>query len=171
MAHYVSNKDLTAEIIACQTSNSRPNQVSDNLARMLFLIVSRYSLKGQFRGYSYRDEMVADALTHLCCGGNKQPIPPALRFNAGYAEQKAERDGTKALPPNPLAYLTTIIHHCFVRRLNIEKRNQVMRDDILIMSGVNPSYGKQVTDEMERSSDPILPPAPKAKVGRKPKRK
>ncbi len=41
---------------------------------------------------------------------------------------------------NPFAYFTTAVEHSFVQVMNIEKRNQNIRDDILEMNGMTPSY-------------------------------
>jgi hypothetical protein len=44
---------------------------------------------------------------------------------------------------NPFAYYTAAITNSFTRVLNIEKRNQNIRDDILEMNNYNPSYTRQ----------------------------
>ena len=44
---------------------------------------------------------------------------------------------------NPFAYYTAAITNSFTRVLNIEKKNQNIRDDILEMNGLNPSWTRQ----------------------------
>ena len=44
---------------------------------------------------------------------------------------------------NPFAYYTTTINNSFTRVLQIEKRNQHIRDDILEMNDLTPSYSRQ----------------------------
>jgi hypothetical protein len=44
---------------------------------------------------------------------------------------------------NPFAYYTAAVTNSFVRIINIEKRNQNIRDDILEMNGMNPSWSRQ----------------------------
>jgi hypothetical protein len=44
---------------------------------------------------------------------------------------------------NPFAYYTAAVTNSFVRIINIEKRNQNIRDDILEINGMNPSWTRQ----------------------------
>jgi hypothetical protein len=48
---------------------------------------------------------------------------------------------------NPFAYYTAAVNNSFTRVLNVEKRNQTIRDDILIEQGHLPSYGRQIAHE------------------------
>ena len=50
---------------------------------------------------------------------------------------------TKAKSANPFAYYTAAITNSFCRVLNTEKRNQNIRDDILEINGLNPSWTRQ----------------------------
>ena len=57
---------------------------------------------------------------------------------------------------NPFAYYTAAVTNSFVRIINIEKRNQNIRDDILEMNGMNPSWSRQ------NSGGPSVAAAPAA---------
>ena len=50
---------------------------------------------------------------------------------------------------NPFAYYTAAVTNSFVRVINLEKRNQNIRDDILEMNDMNPSYTRQHAGEWE----------------------
>ena len=50
---------------------------------------------------------------------------------------------------NPFAYYTAAVTNSFVRIINIEKRNQNIRDDILEMNDLTPSYTRQAQGEWE----------------------
>jgi len=49
----------------------------------------------------------------------------------------------EAKSANPFAYYTAAITNSFCRVLNTEKRNQNIRDDILEINGLNPSWSRQ----------------------------
>ena len=102
--------------------------ITNELGKMYLKLVERYSQRANWRGYTYIDEMRGQALLQLAMIG--------LQFN----EAKSD---------NPFAYYTAAITNSFTRVLNIEKRNQTIRDDILIDSGHLPSYGRQIAHEEE----------------------
>jgi len=49
---------------------------------------------------------------------------------------------------NPFAYYTAAITNSFTRVLNIEKRSQNIRDDLLEKAGHNPSYTRQMAHQI-----------------------
>jgi hypothetical protein len=57
---------------------------------------------------------------------------------------------------NPFAYYTAAVTNSFVRIINIEKRNQNIRDDILEMNGMNPSWSRQNSGPV--ASAPVTKP-------------
>lgn len=97
-------------------------QMTDNLARMFLKLCERYATRGNVRGYTYNDEMRGQAILQLTQIG--------LQFD----ESKSD---------NPFAYYTAAVTNSFVRIINIEKRNQNIRDDILEINGMNPSWTRQ----------------------------
>ena len=104
------------------TFNKEHGQMTDNLARMFLKLCDRYATRGNVRGYTYNDEMKGQAILQLTQIG--------LQFD----ESKSD---------NPFAYYTAAVTNSFVRIINIEKRNQNIRDDILEMNGMNPSWTRQ----------------------------
>ena len=103
-------------------------RITNELGKMFMKLVERYSQRGNWRGYTYVDEMRGQALVQLAQIG--------LQFN----EAKSD---------NPFAYYTATVNNSFTRVLNLEKRNQTIRDDILIEQGHLPSYGRQIQHEEE----------------------
>lgn len=94
-------------------------QITNTLARMYIKLCERYATRGNVRGYTYNDEMKGQAILQLTQMG--------LQFD----ESKFD---------NPFAYFTTAVTNSFVRIINLEKRNQNIRDDLLEINGMNPSY-------------------------------
>ena len=105
-------------------------QATEQLARMWMKLCDRYATRGNVRGYTYNDEMRGQAILQLAQIG--------LQFD----ESKSN---------NPFAYYTAAVTNSFVRIINIEKRNQNIRDDILEMNNLNPSYTRQSQGEWEAS--------------------
>ena len=99
--------------------------MTEKLARMIMKLTEKYALKGNWRNYSYREEMQGQAVLLLC--------QVALQF-----------DESKSL--NPFSFLTQVSHNSFLRILNIEKKNQKIRDDLLIGEGMSPSYTRSIND-------------------------
>ena len=96
--------------------------MTGKLAHMFIKLCERYATRSNWRGYTYNDEMRSQALLQLSQIG--------LQFD----EAKSQ---------NPFAYYTAAITNSFTRVLNIEKRNQNIRDDILEMNNYTPSYTRQ----------------------------
>ena len=97
-------------------------KMTDKLAHMFIKLCERYATRSNWRGYTYNEEMRGQALLQLSQIG--------LQFD----ESKSQ---------NPFAYYTAAITNSFTRVLNIEKKNQNIRDDILEQNGLNPSWTRQ----------------------------
>jgi len=103
-------------------------KTNNRLASMYIKLCERYSMRGNWRGYTYVDEMRGQALLQLTQIG--------LQFN----EAKSQ---------NPFAYYTAAINNSFTRVLNLEKRGQNIRDDLLEQAGLDPSSTRLFSAEWE----------------------
>jgi hypothetical protein len=54
---------------------------------------------------------------------------------------------------NPFAYYTAAITNSFTRILNLEKKHQSIRDDILQEAGQTPSFTRQLEHELKVKSE------------------
>ena len=108
--------------------NMDHGQSTDKLAMMWIKLCERYATRGNVRGYTYNDEMKGQAILQLAQIGKQ------------FDESKSS---------NPFAYYTAAVTNSFVRVINLEKRNQNIRDDILEMNHMNPSYTRQAAGEWE----------------------
>jgi hypothetical protein len=129
--HYRLNEDKTTFMVGrshwkgdlatgefCRDHGS----MTRKLAMMFMKLCERYATRSNWRGYTYNEEMRGQALLQLSQIG--------LQFD----ESKSQ---------NPFAYYTAAITNSFTRILNIEKKNQNIRDDILEINGLNPSWTRQ----------------------------
>lgn len=107
-------------------------KMTNTLAKMFLLLTQRYGTRGNWRGYTYNDEMQGQALMQLSQIG--------LQFD----ESKSD---------NPFAYYTAAITNSFTRILNVEKKNQSLRDDILQENGMMPSHTRQIEWEIQQKAE------------------
>jgi len=109
-------------------------QMTNKLALMYMKLCERYGTRSNWRGYTYNDEMQSQALMQLSQIG--------LQFD----ESKSD---------NPFAYYTAAITNSFTRILNIEKKNQNIRDDIMEMNEMMPSYTRQAKNEEQTKAESL----------------
>ncbi len=112
--------------------NLQGGKATNKLAMMWMKLCDRYATRGNVRGYTYNDEMRGQAILQLAQIG--------LQFD----ESKSN---------NPFAYYTAAVTNSFVRVINIEKRAQNIRDDILEMNDMNPSFTRQNQGQWERQQE------------------
>jgi hypothetical protein len=101
-------------------------RITENLGKMYIKLSERYAQRSNWRGYTYIDEMKGQAILQLSQIG--------LQFD----ESKSE---------NPFAYYTAAVTNSFTRILNIEKKSQNIRDDLLEEAGLTPSLTRQNSQE------------------------
>jgi hypothetical protein len=101
-------------------------RITENLGKMFIKLSERYAQRSNWRGYTYVEEMRGQAILQLSQIG--------LQFD----ESKSE---------NPFAYYTAAVTNSFTRVLNIEKKNQNIRDDMLESHGLTPSLTRQNQQE------------------------
>jgi len=106
--------------------NKEHGRITEGLGRMFIKLAERYAQRSNWRGYTYIDEMKGQAILQLSQIG--------LQFD----ESKSE---------NPFAYYTAAVTNSFTRILNIEKKNQNIRDDMLEEAGLTPSSTRQNAHE------------------------
>jgi hypothetical protein len=108
--------------------------ITSELAKMYMKLCERYGTRSNWRGYTYNDEMQSQALMQLSQIG--------LQFD----ESKSE---------NPFAYYTAAITNSFTRILNIEKKNQNIRDDIMEQNDLMPSMSRQMSEVIAQQNKKI----------------
>lgn len=97
-------------------------RMSNDLAKKFMLLSERYAQRGNWRGYSYIEDMKLQALAQLSQVG--------LQFD----ESKSD---------NPFAFYTQVMKNVFTRYLNQEKQQREIRDDLIELAGKTPSHTRQ----------------------------
>lgn len=113
--HYVNNKDFSTAVVEYVTSvkeaeaNGKATPiVPDYIAQCFMKIAEGLSHKSNFIRYTYREEMVMDAVENC--------LKAVLNYNIDAA--------TRTGLPNAFAYFTQICYYAFIRRITKEKHQQ-----------------------------------------------
>jgi hypothetical protein len=126
---YLNNRDLLAQVLLSKGQGKMTNE----LAKMLQLLTSRYAKKGNFANYTYNDDMQSYAMLMIVKTWN------------GFDPAKSS---------NPFAWFTQCIKNSFIQYLNYEKRQRDVRDEILVDKGMAPSFGFTYDyEEKQREAD------------------
>lgn len=125
--HYVNNANFSQAVVdyvtiareAKETNSPKP-MITDYIARCFLKISEGLSHKANFVRYTYREEMVMDAVENC------------LKAIENYDIDKATRTGK----PNAFAYFTQIAWYAFLRRIEKEKKQQDIKMKYLSESGL-----------------------------------
>jgi len=125
--HYVNNADFSQAVVeycktvieAKETDDQLPI-VTDYIASCFLKIAEGLSHKSNFIRYTYREEMVMDAVENC------------LKAIENYNIEAATRTGK----PNAFAYFTQISWYAFLRRIEKEKKQQNIKMKYLAQSGI-----------------------------------
>ena len=125
--HYVNNQEFSQAVVsyvgtvkeAKDTGKPIP-VVTDYVATCFLRIAENLSHKSNFIRYTYREEMVMDAVENC------------LKAVENYDINASTRTGK----PNAFAYFTQIIWYAFLRRITKEKKQQDIKEKYLSQSGI-----------------------------------
>ena len=113
--HYVNNKDFSEAVVEyvktvneAEAAGNEPPKVTDYIAMSFMKIAEGLSHKSNFIRYTYREEMVMDAVENC------------LKAIGNYDINAATRTGK----PNAFAYFTQICWYAFLHRIAKEKKQQ-----------------------------------------------
>jgi hypothetical protein len=125
--HYVNNKEFSQAVVdyvkTVQEAKAKEEQlpiVPDYIAQCFLKIAEGLSHKSNFIRYTYREEMVMDAVENC------------LKAIENYNLEAATRSGN----PNAFAYFTQISWYAFLRRIAKEKKQQDVKLKYLSQSGI-----------------------------------
>jgi len=135
--HYVNNAQFSQAVVeyctevkhARQKGESLP-KVTDYIAQCFLKISEGLSHKSNFVRYTYREEMVMDAVENC------------LKAIENYDIDKATRTGK----PNAFAYFTQISWYAFLRRIEREKKQQDIKMKYINQSGIENFLDNELGD-------------------------
>lgn len=171
--HYIDNKAFYSAIVQYKKDLRKAKRLkqpipktcmSEYLGDCILQIATHLAFKPNFINYSYRDEMISDAIENC------------LTYFDNFDEKKYS---------NPFAYFTQICYYAFIRRIQREKKQQVTKmryvenldiSDLVVMKGDNQAYAASIIENMKsfleqetifQTAD--MPPDTKSKMVRRPK--
>lgn len=125
--HYVNNAEFSQAVVDYVTTVREAKKqdqklpiVPDYIAQCFLRIAEGLSHKSNFIRYTYREEMVMDAVENC------------LKAIENYNLEAATRTGK----PNAFAYFTQITWYAFLRRIAKEKKQQDIKLKYLTKSGI-----------------------------------
>ena len=139
--HYVNNAEFSQAVVdyVHSVNEAKANEtvipkVPDYVAQCFLRIAEGLSHKSNFIRYTYREEMVMDAVENC------------LKAIHNYNLEAATRTGK----PNAFAYFTQITWYAFLRRISREKKQQDIKLRYLSRSGIENFVDNELGDEMSQ---------------------
>ncbi len=136
--HYVNNAEFSQAVVEYVTEVQEAKKqettlpiVPDYIASCFLRIAEGLSHKSNFIRYTYREEMVMDAVENC------------LKAIENYNLEAATRTGK----PNAFAYFTQITWYAFLRRIAKEKKQQDIKLKYLTKSGIENFVDNELGDE------------------------
>lgn len=124
--HYVNNREFSQAVVDYVTSVNEAREkmedepiIPEYIGRCFLKIAEGLSHKPNFVGYTYREEMVMDAVENC------------IKAIMNYDVKKATRTGL----PNAFAYFTQITYYAFLRRIAKEKKQQDIKEKYMDFAG------------------------------------
>jgi len=137
--HYVNNRDFSEAVMTyaisardAKAKNTEVPTVTDYIAQCFIRIAEGLSHRPNFVRYTYREEMVMDAVENC------------LRAINNYNIETATRTGK----PNAFSYFTQICYFAFIRRITKEKKQQDIKFKFIEKMGIEDFVSMGMDNEM-----------------------
>ena len=166
--HYVNNKEFLAAMVEYkklvneskwkkEDNNIKKPPVPDYIGECFLKIANHLSYRPNFINYTYRDDMISDGIENC------------LTYLDNFNPDKSN---------NPFAYFTQIIYYAFVRRIQKEKKQVIIKqrmiqesnyDDLALQPGEDREFKNQFTEFLKKNM--IVEEPVKKKTVKKTKKK
>ena len=144
--HYVDNKRFLQAMIDYRKMVKKAKQdkqykppVPDNIGECFLKIANHLSYRPNFINYTFRDDMISDGIENC------------LQYLDNFNPTKSN---------NPFAYFTQIIYYAFVRRIQKEKKQTIIKqrlivdsnyDDMTLQPGEDREFKNQFSEFIKRN--------------------
>ena len=145
--HYVDNKAFLAAMIeyrkicnkAKKDKRDKP-PVTDYIGECFLKIANHLSYRPNFINYTFRDDMISDGIENC------------LQYMDNFNPDKST---------NPFAYFTQIIYYAFIRRIQKEKKQVIIKhkiltdsnfDDMTLQPGDDREFKNQFTEFLKKNT-------------------
>tara|TARA_E500000178_G_scaffold343808_1_gene391116 strand:+ start:137 stop:673 length:537 start_codon:yes stop_codon:yes gene_type:complete len=145
--HYVDNKAFLAAMVeyrmlvekAKKEKKDKP-PVTDYIGGCFLKIANHLSYRPNFINYTFRDDMISDGIENC------------LQYLNNFDPSKSN---------NPFAYFTQIIYYAFVRRIQKEKKQVIIKhkiltdsnfDDMTLQPGDDREFKNQFTEFLKKNT-------------------
>ena len=161
--HYVNNKVFLEAMIEykdkCNKANKRGRKnppVTNYIGECFLKIANHLSYRPNFINYTFRDDMISDGIENC------------LQYLGNFNPKKSN---------NPFAYFTQIIYYAFIRRIQKEKKQTIIKhkliqdanyDDMALQPGEDRDFKNQFTEFLQKNLPIEEPTLSKNKPNPKP---
>jgi len=115
--HYVNNKEFTEAVAnfneavkLAKDKGEEPPRMTEYIGECIYKIATRLSTRPNFINYTYRDEMICDAIENC------------IQYIKNFNIEKSN---------NAFAYITQICYYAFLRRIQKEKKQVFIKQQII----------------------------------------
>ena len=162
--HYVNNKEFLEAMKAYKKDVDKAKKekrqkppVTDYIGSCFLKIANHLSYRPNFINYTFKDDMISDGIENC------------LQYLDNFNPNKSN---------NPFAYFTQIIYYAFVRRIQKEKKQVVIKqklimdnnyDDVTLQPGDDAEFKNQFRDFLQKNTK-MEEPVKKEKTKKKKKK-
>ena len=160
--HYVNNKDFLEamkiyrnNVLSARETKKQEPPISDYIGECFLKIANHLSYRPNFINYTYKEDMISDGIENC------------LQYVSNFDPAKSS---------NPFAYFTQIIYFAFIRRIQKEKKQTLIKkklimkaglDDLVLQPGDDGAFTNQYTDFMQRNMVVDVEEKPKVRKKKK----
>ena len=158
--HYVDNKKFLEAMVGykekCRIAEEKGKKkpdVTNYIGECFLKIANHLSFRPNFINYTYRDDMISDGIENC------------LQYMSNFNPEKSN---------NPFAYFTQIIYYAFIRRIQKEKKQMLVKSKLIANAGIenmmdslagdDTQYQSQMLEFLPRNSKEEPPEVKKVKT-------